>query len=365
MATYEIHISDVRSFLSCRRKWSWSSPLRRGLEPNVPYAPFFTGRAFHYALEHYYRDNVDPLFALGHFLEEERKLMEQGGSLWPQEEDVVQEQIDLLIGMLSHYKLWVGSDAGRWNDKNLRFLALETNFRVPLRTMSGRASNKVCLAGRMDGVVQLIDDGTYWIWESKTTRSIEELKRSLVNDNQAGAYIYAAQQMFNVPISGVLYNICRKKVPTYPAVVTSGLLTRRMDIDTTAQAYLDAIHTHHPDYDDESIREFYGDILEHLLEKGNTFFARVPITRSPLEILQLQYDIHLVAKEMTNERTAIYPNPSWLNCGFCHFRAPCLALNAGSDYEFLLQEEYRERIPYSIDDPEPVTTNGGIHGKTD
>lgn len=340
---FEIHISDVKLFKACRRKWDWASPLRRDLEPNVPYMPFFTGRAVHYCLEMYYRSNVPLLESLSKFLHNERAAM---GDLWPQEEAQVSEQIDLLVGVLQHYEVWTENmqDAGKWADDNLEFIALETPFTVPLRNHRGQKSRKIVLSGRMDGVVRVKSDNTVWIWEIKTTRSIKELQRSLANDPQTGAYIYAAQQLFKVEPQGVLYNVLRKKVPTEPEVTTSGLLTRRTNLDTTAAAYVAAIRKHHPDWSRELIWETYGGTISSLFEQGNSFFARIPVRRTTSEIQTLTYDLWSVAQEMTSMKTPIYPNESWLTCNFCPFRAPCLAMNAGSDVEFILANEYRKRV---------------------
>jgi hypothetical protein len=365
MAKYEIHISDVRSFKACRRKWNWASPLRRNLEPNVPYAPFFTGRAIHHCLEHYHRSGIPMEQSLALFMAEETKAMQSRGELWPQEQAMVSDQLELIVGLLKHYELWAKTnEAGIWSDNNLEFLALETPFSVPIRPEGRRASNKVYLAGRMDGVVRRKDDGTYWIWETKTTRSIDELKRSLGNDNQAGTYIYAAQTLFDVSVSGVLYNMLRKKVPTKPEVLKSGLLSKRKEMDTTAQAYLAAIREHHPGWKNDTISEYYGDMLQLLLDKGNTFFARYPVRRSKNEITQLVKDLHTVSLEMTNQNTPIYPNESWLNCNFCQFKAPCLAYNAGSDVEFLLSQEFRVRIPYQVYEGEEEGFNGNGNGRS-
>ncbi len=340
---YPIHISDVRSFLSCRRRWNWASPLRRNLEPDVPYMPFFSGRAVHYCLEMLYSKDTPLLQSLDLFLQQERKLM---GKLWPKEEQAVQEQIDLIVEMLRHYEIWISTmtpGVSKWSDDNLEFLALETEFAVPLYSKKGRKSSKVFLEGRMDGVVKLRSDGSVWIWETKTTRSIDELKRSLPNDMQAGAYIYAAQQLFDVQPSGVLYNMLRKKAPTIPEVLKDGTLTKRSNIDTTAEAYLQAIRQQHPEWRGELIRQEYGGILQTLLDKGNTFFARYPVLRTRNEIEELVGHLHTIALEMTDPGISLYPNPSWTNCNFCPFRAPCLTWNAGGDYEFLLQHEYALR----------------------
>jgi len=337
----ELHISDIRSFKSCRRKWNFSSPLRRGLESNTPYAPFLTGRAIHHAIEMYYGSGQLLLDALGEFFENEIKEM---GTLWPAEEEMVQEQIELSSGILEHYGQWLGRDAGRLDDKNLEFIALETEFSVPLRNPKGRKSNKIRLAGRFDGLVRIIDEDTYWIWENKTARSITELERSLANDEQCGAYMYAAQEIFDVPITGVLYNILRKKVPTYPRALNDGLLSRAKSIDTTVWAYAKAIRTHHPDWEQDTMWDFYGEVLEHLDMKGNTFFARLPVYRTPSEIQELVLNIWYVGLEMTRASTRLYPSPSWLNCNFCTFKSVCLAMNAGADYEFILSEEFRKRV---------------------
>jgi hypothetical protein len=343
MAKQNIHISDVRQFKGCRRKWNWASPLRRNLEPAVPYMPFFTGRAIHHCLENYYRSGTPMLKSLGLFLSNEKQQM---GNLWPAEEVKVQEQIDLMIAMLQHYEQWVAHmaiEGSRFNDANLEFIALETEFTVPIRNHRGRKSPKVALSGRMDGVVRLKDDGSVWLWETKTTRSIQELSRSLVNDPQAGAYMLAAMELFDVKPSGVLYNMLRKKAPTVPEVVKGGLLTRRKNIDTTAQAYMASIRELHPDWDQSTILEYYGEILQTLIDEGNQFFARVPIRRTMTELNELAKNLWTVAMEMTDPKIPLYPNESWLNCNFCHFRAPCLAMNAGLDYEFLISQEYQKR----------------------
>ncbi len=343
---YEIHISDLRSFKQCRRKWGWASPLRGNMEPNIPYAPFFSGRAVHHALEMYYGpEHISFDESLPKFFEHERELMEAEGRLWPSELAVVDEQIALVTGIIKHYAVWVKALEGRYSDDNLEFISLETPFSVPLFTPSGRKARKIFLAGRFDGLVRLKDDGSYWIWETKTARSIAELQRSLVNDEQAGAYLWAAQQIFKVPVVGVLYNILRKKTPTSPSLLRDGMLSQNRQIDTTAEHYLMAIKETHPDWDWGLINQYYGDMLSFLISKGNSFFSRTPVYRTRVEIDALAENIYHAAMEMVNEKTPLYPTPSWLNCGFCQFRSACLMMNAGGDVDFLLQSEFRQRGP--------------------
>lgn len=350
---HEIHISDVRAFKQCRRKWNWASPLRQNLEPNVPYVPFFTGRAIHHCIEFYYRDGIPLDVSLKQYLQNEQQEMERAGRLWPQEHALIAEQIALIGGILEHYHQWVtGDTVSKWSDNNLEFVQLETDFSVPLHNPQGAVSNKVYLAGRFDGIVRRKDDGSLWLLENKTTRSISEMVASLDNDEQCGTYVVAARHLLNRPISGVLYNLLRKKVPTKPAVLQSGLLSQNKSMDTTAFAYIAAAREVHGSSFatnaelNRFILQQYRDMIQSLLDKGNTFFARIPITRTQAELDQLERDLWAVAMEMTRSTTPLYPSPSWMNCRFCHFRAPCLALNANADYEFLLESEYRERQPW-------------------
>lgn len=340
-----IHISDVRTYRTCRRRWEWSSSLGRNLEPTVPYIPFFTGRAIHHCLEMYYGPRHIPLDkALDQFLKDEQEEIAKIGELWPQEEASFDEQIEMMRGILGHYKLWVEHDHKMYADENLKFITLEQEFDVPMLTPGGRVSKKMRLGGRFDGVVQHIPTGDYWIWECKTTRSVQELVNSLANDEQCGAYMYAASKMLGVPIKGVLYNILRKKVPTQPAVLASGLLSQAAKTDCTAFFYVWCVRQLYPDWSDDTIQGFYGPLLELFKDKEAAFFLRFPVYRTPYEITGLMKNIYYTACEMIRPTTVRYPAPSWLNCTMCHFRSPCIAMNSGSDYEVLLREEFQNRV---------------------
>ena len=345
---YEIHISDVRTFKQCRRKWWFSSnlPGNKGLEPRVPYMPFFTGRAIHYCLEMYYEDGTHPTEVFEAWLPEElNKIKEQSGALWAGEEQKVQEQITLIEGMMDHYALWAPHV-----DRNYEVVATELEFNIPLDVSKNVSFGRVqlSLAGRFDGVVRYVPENTFWLFESKTTRSIKEMKRSLANDEQAGLYSWAASTLVGKPIAGVLYNLMRKKIPIYPRQLGDKYLSQAKNQDTTMEVYWEAIkETHQIAPDDkasmEMAKDIYADMLLHLEQKGNTFFERWEVRRSQSELSTLVSYLLATAAEMIDPETVLYPSPGQFNCNFCHFRAPCLAMNAGANYEFLLAEEYTPR----------------------
>ncbi len=348
MSKYEVHISDVRTFKACRRQWHWSSPLGQNLEPDKPYAPFFLGRVIHTALELYYRSNNQmSLFdATSVSLDIEKEKMEAAGTLWEQEIEMLNENTELAFGLMEHYEIWVTSkeqEDNPWGDNNLEFLDMETVFNVPILTEKGNPSSRVWLGGRFDGIVRRRDDGSLWLFESKTSRSIMELQKTLAFDEQAGGYIYAAQLLLGEQIYGVVYNIMRKKVPTRARVLNSGMLAANKNIDTTLAYYWTNVEEHHSDLSKDEKVELYRDILEHLKEKGNSFFSRTVIRRTEAEIAELAKNLRITALEMVRPSTVLYPAPNWSNCTFCRFRAPCLAMNSGHDYEMILDHEYRKR----------------------
>lgn len=344
MTQPEIHISDVRAFRQCRRRWEWSSGLKGNLEPYVVYPPFFTGRGIHESLEKHYSTGEDIIQAFIDFVAKERVLMREQGNLWPQEENTFEEQVTLAFNMLKHYQAWQLHDTKKHSDRNLEFLELEYPFNVvaPVR------GQKYRIAGRFDGLVYNKLTEEYWIWETKTTRSVSELMGSLGNDEQSALYLYAARKVFKKPITGVLYNIIRKKAPVYPRMLQNGLLSKAA-IDTTQYAYLAAIKEAYPDWDDVTIEAYFGDILASLAENEQKYFIRWPIYKSDLQIRNVMAGVHETAKEMLNPKTPLYPAPGWLNCNFCLFKSPCHTKDMGGDYEILLAEEYRPRIAHGAE----------------
>lgn len=336
-----IHISDIRSFRSCRRKWNWSSPLRENLEPVMPYLPFFTGKAFHAALEYFYRDGIPFDQTVDRYMASEEAAMLDVDSLWDGEKEALEEQIDLIRDIIYHYSLWQAQDESKYCDKNLEFVVLEQGFEIPLPTPDGTPHPTATLGGRFDGIVRHIPTDTYWIWETKTTRSVSELTRSLVNDEQCGVYAYAASKIFDKPIAGILYNIVRKKSPQEPKQLASGGFSKAKNIDTTTYHYLSTIRQAFPDWENDTILDQYGDILAALLENNGKFFSRYPVYRSTYELDMLMNGIYHTAMEMLNRNLPLYPAPSWLNCNFCSFRSPCLAMNANGNYQLLLDEEFK------------------------
>lgn len=327
---YTIHWSDIQSFMSCRRKWDYASHLRRGLEWRRLYAPFFLGSAVHHGLEH--MRSVGATFddSLQQFEAQQIDKMTQGegaDALWEEEAETVSTNIEIAFNLLHHYRLWEARYKGPFHRDEIEFISYEKVFRVPLLDPLGNPVPNVFLEGRIDGVFRHLPTSQLWLYEIKTARSIHERVRLLPNDGQASTYCGVIEQMFGEPPAGVLYDIIRKAEPKIPEMTTRGTLSKNMRIKTSYDVYLNTIHElHGAQATPQFIRANYGDILDHLHDEADPFFARVPAERTPNEIARHRLEIYHIAMEMIRPDVITWAQPGW-GCGFCAFKEPCLVRN--------------------------------------
>lgn len=372
---YEIHISDLRTFTSCRRRWAWSSPLKRHLEPMVTPIYFLTGRAVHFALATHYETGEMPQDVFERFMtsaikEEEDRV----GVLWPEEREKMDNNLALGRGMMDSY--WRYLKSGGRPDEQWKTVATELSFSVPILTPSGTPSSRIFLAGRFDGIVENVEDGTLWLREYKTSAR-QPNRNWLELDNQATTYAWAAQQLMGRPIAGVHYRFLIKKTPEKPWRLKNGDLTKAINsqLSTTYELYMDAINelawgrvaekfgvtvetivtVEDPEVHEAFLKrqavliEEYRSVLEELAGRGwGEYFVEISVRKTQAELEASAHDLWRIGLEMVRPTTPIYPAPEWLKCQFCPYKAPCILTNAGGNPEVLLENEYRPRV---VEDP--------------
>ena len=340
----ELHVSDVRSFMECRQRWQFSSVLRLSLESQVPNRHLWLGRAIHYALAAYYgsvdRDPMALMLAYRNWCTKESDRLHAIPDMaqeWFQE---MEEAIALGEGMLTHYLRWApGHD-------DFRVVMPEVQFRIPVPELGlidydADIEHKVYFAGTCDGVIQ-DSDGKYWLIEHKTAASFPKDLGALYWDLQCSAYVWATKKdprFVDMPIQGIIYNFLRKKEPTIPRVLKDGMLSQAANIDTTYEVYMaELVRTNQPAI-------LYGEVLNRLRTLPNQFFTRAKIQHQGNELAIFERNLIAVGREMTDPRTAIYPNPGMLGwkCSGCPFRDPCILVHTGNDPSYLLQHAYRKR----------------------
>ena len=331
----EIHTSDRILFKRCRRKWHFASPLRLHLEPVTQQrSALWFGTGFHFALEDYHGWNRfgHPVKAFRAYYEAFRpeELPEDHAGL-----------LQLAEGMLNYYLLWL-----KRRDDFQTFWwqghpQVEVDFEIPL-PIKGPNGEEVVYAGTLDRVV--VDPfGRLWVQDYKTVRTFDTTK--LATDPQITAYCWAASLIYDRPVEGVVYTQFLKDVPKPPMILKDGSVSVNKNQRTTHALYR------------ETLKKVYGDVskaprkniefLNMLAEKETAegdIFIRRDLVRRNQHFLQAEFEKILAeVQEMLNPNLPLYPNPTRDCIWDCEFRSVCIAMDDGSDWEFILQEEFRQK----------------------
>lgn len=340
-----IHTSERKDFKTCRQKWDFRSPSRMNLEPLNEARALSLGTAVHAGQEVWYEPSTwtadrDAVAAMA--------LLAFKNAL-PAEAyyDPEEWAIDLATGagMLRHYFEW-----SEKQDKGFTPKYVELSFEVPIPDLvcghfMSELSNdsptgfiphdcNVYYAGRVDALWE-DEHGGFWIVDHKTAGKFDSEDFMLL-DQQITSYCWALQHVLGIEIQGFIYNEMRKDVPHKPSVLKSGQLSKDKSQNTTYELYLTAVQ------EGGYPVALYADILEHFKNQGNKFFRRTIVRRSPRELQIAGEIIALEAADMLGN-PSIYPNPD-RHCSWCAFRAPCIARMEGSDYQWILDGNYKESM---------------------
>lgn len=335
--------NSERTEFACQRRW-WFR-YHEGLSTDDAVAPLRMGSLWHHALACWYRSGcrmtpaevsaavVDPWL--------ERRLEWLDGRLGmnnaAETADEDREHARLTRGMLDGYVAQFASDmddfeviavepqVARWMHHPVTGKLLRD--RVELN--GKRVFRQWAFGGAMDLLVRM-KDGSVWFMEHKTTAEsdLDHYVRKLDWDPQIRGYAWAAGAPIAgsdvrepVTITGVIYNVARKKVPVEPEPLKNGGLSKAKGIDTTRAHYLNAVLRNglNPDA--------YADVLEQL--KSKKFFHRDSYVFTGPELEDFQRDTaHTALAIMAAERAAYHPRQTRVCIGTavapCPFKQVCI-----------------------------------------
>lgn len=333
----EVHVSDIKTFRECRWRWDWSSSLRQNLERGIPVPHFLLGRAVHYALSRYYEGD-DALTAYETYIERDLELSEFLEAMELEAKSKIVEAVVLGRAMVAHYLTWCPP-----RDKLWEVLSTEQSVKHTEEELGFTFSS------RFDGVWRRRSDGTLWLKEFKTTRSMTELS-FIERDPQPMLYSYIAQKKFGQPIEGILYTFLWKKAPEMPRELKDGMLSKATNQSTTAALYRQSLEAQAraiggPNWEVifKGLLAEYAVIMQYYLEQEEKYFKRVELRKTETQLAINLQNLTATIGEMLNPATQLYPSDSQLKCPRCPFRDPCRIRLAGGSYDLLLQEEFRTR----------------------
>lgn len=364
-----VRTSDRINFKKCRRSWDIGSKIRQNYEPNLLPVPLTFGTAIHAGLETYYnpdtwnmpREVVQPLAILS-FIEScektRKEYLKNTGQDGLNETMAMEydERIDLGKGMLANYFVVAPKLDGRFTPRHVE-LEFEVPILVPswfpllrlppefsIRTHVNEVLDReethlyfqglpVVYQGRLDSLWE-DDSQHYWIVDHKTAANFGGTQH-LDRDEQCGSYMWALRQL-GIRTQGVIYNELAKTAPRAPDQLKKGGLSKNKQQNVSFESYLAEIRRLGLDPRD------YQDFLDYLKTEGKQYIRRTEVPRSQIELDNLGDQIFLQAIDMFND-PLIYPNASKMNCNGCMQALPCLALNDGSDYEYIMKNMYHKR----------------------
>ncbi len=332
-----IRTHDRIFFRGCRRRWFLGSPIKMNrdavsLNPNL-----WFGTGFHFALEDYHGYNRygDPVKAFEAYVKcFNIDLLNEKA----------QDFISLAPGMFEHYsKVWLPR---RQEFKTLWLEGkpmVEVELEIPIPELSEAYNVEVVYQGKIDRVVVDLE-GRWWIQDYKTAARFDIAK--LETDPQINAYLAISEKALNHEIEGMLYLQFLKDHPIPPKITARGDVSYDKKQKTTYTLYLRAL------------QERYGlkvstyprgcvDFLEELAmsegPEGDNFIRQDSVTRTQAQKDVEYFKILAEGNEMLNPHTVMYPNPTRDCYWACPFRSVCIAMDDGSDWEWLLKEEFSFR----------------------
>lgn len=321
-------ISDIQTYLRCRRQWDYSSSNRRNLTRGGMKAPELElGTLIHAALADWTLDpNNDPVkLFLTHSAKRLGEIQNQylelvGTHIGEIELAPFYESIDLGRHMIANYKEHYKSPLP--DNFNFAFPEQEVIVDIPgtehactnclypedpFNTVkfanpscqecfgSGKALHRI--RAILDGLLRS-KRGTYVVLERKTfDPRFAPTEDSLQTNFQFKGYTWIVREMGMTPVAGVAYDGLRKQ----KAPGKTGKATKLADL-----------------------------------------FVRTMVSFTDTELDLFQVDLANIVNEMAND-PIIYPHRPWDGCRRCAFDGLCQSQSRGEDFEHLIRLNFEQR----------------------
>jgi hypothetical protein len=366
-----IRTSDRISFKHCRRKWGWSSHLKRNLGPKYLASPLWFGSAIHFALEDYHGYNQfgRPSRAFSAYCIATSKQFVRDLP------DDAQEHYDLGVKMMDYYvdhwlrfhpithTYWAPAvptgdptiDAGgAWYEGCPKEWVpqVEVNFEIPIPLdehpviaayAAAHGADCVLYRGTIDRV-GIDDQGFLWCTEYKTAKRPEN--HHYQTDPQITTYCWAMSYIYSRPISGVEYLQYVKLAPELPRILASGLISTASNLVTSATLYRTALERRYGPNEGiwpEANKKKLVEVMQAETEFRDRYVVRELIRRNRQMCEAESQKILLEIEDMINPNLPLYPNPTRQCPYFCSFLAECVTMDDGGDWEYELKQEFSER----------------------
>jgi len=307
--TLELSYSKIKNWRYCRQAFHYAHVLR--IEPKKKPRPLELGSAVHAMLEAYRGGRAWQL-VLAEVKADYDKLLDEEKEHYG---DIPGDAEQIVKGYIAQYEQ---------EDKGLKFIAVEKEM-GPYLLVEG-----VTMSCTPDAIVE-DTMGRQLLLEMKTGKRLPTEDFHMWN-LQTLIYTWAARQA-GYKIEGILWDHIRTKIPTKPRVLKTGGMSRRLNIDTTYQVYLDALIEvgFNPDE--------YNDILQ-ILKKKKEFYQRVKVPIKEPMLKALMHDVQITALDIRDNLDHLTRDISQMKCPRCMYKTLCEIAIMGGDEKFTIDREY-------------------------
>jgi len=351
-----IRTSDRITFKQCRRKWAWSSHLKGNYGSTSLAGPLWFGSGVHYGLEDYHGYNY-----FGSAADAFRAYCIATSKQYQRDlPPDAQELFKLGTALLDYYcNVWLAHPGRPLNptfyypdaDTGESRPQVEVNFeiQVPLESCprlaalaEAQGADCVLYRGTIDRMGE-DRDGNLWVYEYKTAKRAEHMHYE--TDPQVTVYQWAAQHIYGRPIAGVVYLQLVKNEPKVPTPLSTGKISTASNLVTSAPLYRRGLELMYGSASNapEPNQKFLTDLQLKENENKDRFIIREYITRNETQLHMESQKILLELEDMLNPDLALYPNPTRECSRMCGFLSPCVAFDAGADWEGMIGARFGQR----------------------
>jgi hypothetical protein len=231
-------------------------------------------------------------------------------------------------------------------------LQTEVNFEIevpfelsPVLESYAQAHGADCILyrGTIDRVAIDPDTGCLWVYEYKTAKRAEHLHYE--TDPQVTVYMWACSKIYDLPIAGCVYLQFVKNKPEVPGPLSSGKISTASNLVTSVALYRRGLERFYGSVGNspEPNQKFLTDLMTKEDEDKDRFIQRAIVTRNEQQLEAEAQKIILEVEEMINPNLALYNNPTRECSRMCGFVPPCVAFDAGADWEQMLANKFVQR----------------------
>lgn len=316
---FEVSWSKIKTWRHCRKQYQYKYFER--IQRKAPALPLIRGSALGEMLDARALGK-DPKKVLAKYEKEYR-------TLFIEEQEMYGDFIGDLRRIFNNYVL-------NYKDEKLEYLGIEVEVRVKL-------TKSIEFHGYIDKIVK-DKNGQLWELDHKSHKSIPD-EDNRYSDLQQVFYTWAYNKMVKPKdqVSGVIWDYIKTKPPTIPESLKAGGLTKRANIDTTYETYLEEINRLKLNPKD------YTEILTSLKKGPNTFFQRVklPEVNGPMvetvvgDLIDTAEEIEVAHSIKPRDFRGVRNMTK--DCSFCEFFELCQTELRGYDSSFIRKTKYVPR----------------------